>query len=206
MHAYFFFSFFCYIDIRLNRRVNQKCSTQRHWQQRKTKQKIQLRNLMRNTDATSKLRVNPSACSWLVNSSCKGHVDDRRKEISDEKEKIKYKSLLQKIWFQFSHCELSIYIYSNIPAAPAYEVYMSFLLWPLCCLSSDLRILIIPLVSANSSHLRYGYFVNQIVMTTIEQDTRPRVTNVLCNVNYIHSWYWNIATQKTKDWATRTPQ
>ena len=162
---------------------------------------------MRNTDATNKLRVNPSACSWLVNSSCKGHVDDRRKEISDEKEKIKYKSLLQKRWFQFSHFELSIYICSNIPAAPAYEVYMSFFVWPLCCLSfSDLRILIIPLVSSNSCHLRYGYFVNQIVMTTIEQDTRPRVTNVLWNVNYIHSWYWNIATQKTKDWATWTPQ
>ena len=33
-------------------------------EQRQTKQKIQHRNLMRNTEATNKLRVNPSDGEW----------------------------------------------------------------------------------------------------------------------------------------------
>jgi hypothetical protein len=34
-------------------------------------------------------------------------------------------TLRQKRWFQFSHCELSIYIYRHIPATPAYGIYIA---------------------------------------------------------------------------------
>ena len=40
---------------------------------------------------------------------------------------VKNKTLRKKRWFQFSHCELSI-VFSNIPAAPAYGVYISHII------------------------------------------------------------------------------
>jgi hypothetical protein len=40
---------------------------------------------------------------------------------------VKNDTLRQKRWFQFSHCKHSIY--SNIPTAPAYGVYISQLIW-----------------------------------------------------------------------------
>jgi hypothetical protein len=39
-------------------------------------------------------------------------------------------------------------------------VLFSFFFWPLCCLSFDLRILITPLLSSNSSYILNGYSSN----------------------------------------------
>jgi hypothetical protein len=47
---------------------------------------------------------------------------------------------------------------------------VSFFFWPLCCLSFDLRILITPLVSSNSSHPSHDGD-HQTFKTAIKQQT-----------------------------------
>ena len=44
--------------------------------------------------------------------------------------------------------------------------FLSFFVWPLCCLSSDLRFLITPLVSSNSSYIVHCPFVIKCTMKT----------------------------------------
>jgi hypothetical protein len=41
---------------------------------------------------------------------------------------VKNKTLWHKRWLQFSYCELSVYIYSNIPAESVYRTYISHLI------------------------------------------------------------------------------
>ena len=54
---------------------------------------------------------------------------DLHLEIDSEGVWFKKRTLRQKILFQFSHCELFLFICSNLSAVPAYGIYISQLIW-----------------------------------------------------------------------------
>ena len=83
-------------------------------------------------------------------------------------------------------------------------VLLYFIFWPLCCLSFNLQLLIIPLVSSNFSWL----ITNNLIMWQLSTDLRVIMWQLSTDLRVIHCFYctlisWSQWSKANKNVSTR---